>query len=432
MGVLDRFDSESNSARVRQKNRNRNIWRELYSSFARVKTLHWFFVLFWRNTRFIISRMIVFILISLLKMKKKGKYFIKLWFMLAKSNRRENKWRVYFEPIFCRWRFHYTYMLHYFIWLFLNLFNFCFNFLWFLAYFYTKILVFNENVSFKSISQTSISVRFQKEHFHKDLKQYIIKIVIQSDREWTFLYKYMSVYIFILNFSYGPKPKNKIIYWFWYFFLLSRIYILSENILTPINDAFWTQYFIAARAASRGTPRRRRPGPLDRVRGYTTRISDSEKRSFSARRTRACRQTKSVGGMPSAAAAGSSRGSLSSWSLHARARAHTLTHKSLRGLNKMQKRQRQDPRMIFRTRNEPVSCPATWNASASASPFRYRIGSGKSSSDIPINNGVFSAYVGKKVFAHRRRCGKSASDTLDLSNCASSSADMYLFCLWKS
>lgn len=89
-----------------------------------------------------------------------------------------------------------------------------------------------------------------------------------------------------------------------------------------------------------------------------TRISDSEKRSFNAqhgergeRDERACRQTKSVGGTPSAAAAGSRvpRLLFSSWPMHTR---------RPREAGRNAKTSAANPRMIFRTRNEPASRPA--------------------------------------------------------------------------
>lgn len=60
--------------------------------------------------------------------------------------------------------------------------------------------------------------------------------------------------------------------------------------------------------------------------------------------------------------------------------------------------------------------------------FRARTGAAYRIPDFPINNVAFSA--GGKAFAHRarrrQRCGKSASDMLDLSNCASASLPVSL------
>jgi hypothetical protein len=97
------------------------------------------------------------------------------------------------------------------------------------------------------------------------------------------------------------------------------------------------------------------------------------------------------------------------------------------GSSGMQKRQRQDPRMIFRARNEPASCPR-----ARGARFRLAVCSGARTGggiehDSTINNVAFSANAPAKrplrIAPHRMRArcrqrrGKSASDTLDLSNC---------------
>lgn len=128
----------------------------------------------------------------------------------------------------------------------------------------------------------------------------------------------------------------------------SNANIPSERISVGQRCAFRSGGYIssAARAESRGIP------PAGRCPGTSglpmTRISDSEKRSFSARHG----ASGGAGGNVSANkigrwnAIGGCSGQRRSRPLFLARAIHTS---SPRGLSEMQKRQRQDPRMIFRS-----------------------------------------------------------------------------------
>lgn len=184
-------------------------------------------------------------------------------------------------------------------------------------------------------------------------------------------------------------------------------------------------YLIAARAESRGTPRGRGGRAVGSRAPDMTRISDSEKRSFSARghsvrgaSGRVGKQNRSVERHRRAAAV--RRPASAALLFVTVARTHVVPA----GLSETQKTS------AARSSNDFSNAQRARGPSRRMKLFpprrlytvtRFTCKSNRTFS--PMNNVTFSAYAnGKKAFAHRgsppaTMRKKRASDTLDLSNC---------------
>lgn len=145
-----------------------------------------------------------------------------------------------------------------------------------------------------------------------------------------------------------------------------REYFAKEYFVrVSVSRAFSIEqcYLVAARAKSRGTPRRRdsssRLGTGYDANQWLRKTILQCATNVSAARAREC-VGKQIRGR--------------------------CTHVTPAGLSKMQKRQRQDPRMIFRMRDEPASCPPHKTL-----PLCRVFRTGGISNDFPINNVAFLA-----------------------------------------